>query len=104
MDNINPDHYKNETSLECKDAMRIMFGDDAYVGFCLVNAWKYIWRWTNKNGEEDLHKAQWYLDEVLELNKQGYSSSYDQLTLVSRMKRYIAENLGEEVDGNSKEV
>ena len=60
-DNINPDHYKSETSLECIEAMEIIFGRDAVIDFCVCNAWKYIWRWKNKNGKEDLEKAKWYL-------------------------------------------
>ena len=66
-DNINPDHYKNSTSLECIEAMQISFGREAVLHFCLCNAFKYIWRWTNKNGEEDLDKANWYVDRALEI-------------------------------------
>jgi hypothetical protein len=63
-DNINPDHYKNSTSLECIESMEIMFGKEAVINFCLCNAFKYIWRWKNKNGEEDLEKADWYLHKA----------------------------------------
>ena len=63
-DNINPDHYKSETSLECIEAMEIIFGRDAVIDFCRCNAWKYIWRWKNKNGTEDLGKAKWYLERA----------------------------------------
>ncbi len=66
-DNINPDHYKSETSLECIEAMQIIFGTDAVIYFCLCNAWKYIWRWKNKNGTEDLKKAEWYIIHGREL-------------------------------------
>ena len=60
-DNINPDHYKSETSLECIEAMELLFGFEAVLNFCVCNAWKYIWRWKNKNGVEDLEKAKWYI-------------------------------------------
>ena len=63
-DNINPDHYKSETSLECIEAMEIIFGVEAVCKFCLCNAWKYVWRWKNKNGTEDLKKAMWYIDRA----------------------------------------
>ena len=63
-DNINPDHYKSQTSLECIDAMEIMFGSEAVYHFCLCNAFKYIWRWKNKNGDEDLGKAKWYTNRA----------------------------------------
>lgn len=66
-DNINPDHYKNQTSLECIEAMELVFGRDAVIDFCRCNAWKYIWRWKNKNGEEDLEKAGWYLKRAFDM-------------------------------------
>jgi hypothetical protein len=59
-DNINPDHYAKSCSLECIEAMELAFGDRAVYNFCICNAWKYLWRWKNKNGVEDLYKADWY--------------------------------------------
>lgn len=66
-DNINPSHYKDYTSLECIEAMQISFGREAVLHFCLCNAFKYIWRWKHKNGEEDLNKAGWYIDYAIDL-------------------------------------
>ena len=63
-DHINPNHYKSECSLECIEAMELIFGQKAVLDFCVCNAWKYIWRWKNKNGIEDLKKAQWYVDRT----------------------------------------
>jgi len=61
-DNVNhPNHYENSCSLECIEAMELVFGEGVY-NFCLLNAWKYIWRYKNKNGMEDLNKARWYID------------------------------------------
>lgn len=67
VDPTNPDHYKNSTSLECIEAMEIIFGKAAVLDFCACNAWKYIWRWKNKNGVEDLKKAKWYIERAREL-------------------------------------
>lgn len=65
VDNVNnPHHYAGSTSLECIDCMRIIFGRKAVYYFCLCNAFKYMWRYKNKNGEEDIKKAQWYLKYV----------------------------------------
>lgn len=61
-DNINPNHYKSQCSLECIDTMRVAFGDRQVFIFCCMNAYKYMWRYENKNGGEDLTKADWYLD------------------------------------------
>ena len=66
-DQTNPDYYKNQTSLECIEAMEIIFGRDAVIDFCRCNAWKYIWRWKNKNGNVDLEKANWYLERAYKM-------------------------------------
>ena len=44
------------------------YGKDTVSDFCICNAFKYIWRYKYKNGIEDLKKAQWYLNKVVELN------------------------------------
>lgn len=59
-DPINPDHYRTE-GIECIDAMRAAFGDEALASFCKLNAFKYMWRAESKGGYEDLSKASWYL-------------------------------------------
>jgi len=56
-----PEHYKGKTSLECIQTMNVIFGEDAVAKFCLCNAYKYMWRFQNKNGAQDLDKALWYL-------------------------------------------
>lgn len=66
-DNINPDHYKERTSIECIDTMRIAFGDMDVAIYCIVNAYKYLWRHKYKNRLEDLKKAMWYLEEYTDL-------------------------------------
>lgn len=62
-----PLHYAESCSIECIDAMECMFGTDKLISFCFMNAFKYIWRFKNKNGLEDLKKARWYLDKSYEL-------------------------------------
>lgn len=63
-DNINPDYYKDRTSIECIDNMRLIFGNQRVTDYCIVNAYKYLSRYKYKNGYEDLKKAKWYLDEA----------------------------------------
>ena len=65
VDNVNhPKHYEGSTSLECIECMEVAMGINAVCHFCLCNAFKYLWRYKNKNGEEDIKKARWYLDYV----------------------------------------
>ena len=65
MDKINPDHYK-QGAVECIDALEAatinLTGINAV---CTANAIKYLWRWKEKNGLEDLRKAQWYINKLL---------------------------------------
>lgn len=60
-----PAHYTSG-GIECIDAMQAAFGEDAVKDFCLCNAFKYLWRHRQKNGVEDLKKARWYLNRLIE--------------------------------------
>lgn len=61
-----PAHYA-KTSIECIDAMRETQGDEAVKAFCVCNAFKYLWRHNAKNGDEDIRKANWYLNKAVEI-------------------------------------
>lgn len=68
-DNVNhPQHYEKSCSLECIDVMEATFGKEYLMHFCLLNAFKYLWRHKNKNGAEDLEKARWYLEKIIDVN------------------------------------
>ena len=61
-----PGHY-NPGGIECIDAIAAatcdLRGEEA---FCTGNALKYLWRWKAKAGVEDLKKARWYIDRMIE--------------------------------------
>lgn len=61
-----PPHYTHG-QYECIDVMVDTFGKEAVQHFCLLNAFKYVWRSEHKNGIEDVKKAWWYLDKYLQL-------------------------------------
>tara|TARA_B100001109_G_C18850547_1_gene469047 strand:+ start:362 stop:586 length:225 start_codon:yes stop_codon:yes gene_type:complete len=63
-DNINPDHYK-AGNIECIDAIEASMTKEAFRGYCKGNILKYVWRYENKNLEEDLYKAQWYTKRLI---------------------------------------
>ena len=63
---VNPEHYK-QCSLECIEVMCIMFGYKHTAEWCVQTAFKYMWRYKQKNGFEDLKKAEWYLDKFDEI-------------------------------------
>lgn len=62
----NPPHYTHG-KYECIDVMVENFGNEAVQHFCLLNAFKYVWRTNYKNGVEDVKKAMFYLDYYLKL-------------------------------------
>jgi len=63
-----PPHYTSG-KVECIDALEAatveLKGLDAV---CTANAIKYLWRWKQKNGVEDLRKARWYIDKLITTN------------------------------------
>ena len=68
IDNVNhPAHYAASTSIECIEAMELIFDWYDIQTFCLCNAFKYIWRHKHKGGLEDLEKAQWYINHAVQL-------------------------------------
>lgn len=72
-DNVNhPNHYNISGRKECIVEMEEIFGVDAVLTFCKLNAYKYRYRHELKNGEEDLKKAKWYEDYALQLEADKY--------------------------------
>ena len=66
-DNVNkPTHY-NQSGIECIDAIQAATGD-GYEYYLQGNILKYLWRYRYKNGIEDLRKAQWYLNKLIEVS------------------------------------
>ena len=62
-----PPHYK-VGEYECLDVMESLYGLDAVINFCMLNAFKYQWRCNRKgNCNEDLRKDSWYNKKALDL-------------------------------------
>jgi hypothetical protein len=66
-DNVNkPEHY-TYGKYECIDVIKEVTSDlTGEEAFCIGNALKYIWRWRHKNGTEDIKKAIWYLNRIIQ--------------------------------------
>lgn len=64
---VNHPHHYTHGKYECIDVMVDTFGKEAVQHFCVLNAFKYVWRSEHKNGLEDIKKAWWYLDKYLQL-------------------------------------
>ena len=70
-DSVNhPAHYTTG-AIECIDAMVAAFGREKVMDYCVINAFKYLWRHNYKGKSiEDREKAVWYLQKSIELGKE----------------------------------
>ena len=67
-DPINPDHYKLN-GVELIDILRSVLTPEEYKGLLKGSIYQYLFRYERKNGIEDLKKALWYLDKLLEISR-----------------------------------
>ena len=87
-----PAHYTTGCGFECIEMMEMVFGKEAVIDFCVVNAFKYIWRHEQKNGTEDIAKAEWYLKYACKLTEGGLRRH---LTAINKMTDHIKKLKGE---------
>jgi hypothetical protein len=64
-----PIHYADGNGIECIDAIEASMGTEEFKGFLKGNVQKYVWRYAQKNGAEDLKKAKWYLERLIKLRE-----------------------------------
>lgn len=60
-----PKHYTHG-GIETIDYLKAKMSSEMYEGFLLGNVLKYTSRYREKNGRQDLEKARWYLNKLLE--------------------------------------
>jgi hypothetical protein len=53
-----PKHYTHGSNVECIELAEAM-------DFCTGNAFKYVWRFREKHGHQDLAKALWYVEREI---------------------------------------
>ena len=59
-----PSHYTH-VGIECIEAIKASMTADGFCDYCKGNIIKYIWRWRDKGGVEDLKKASVYLNWLI---------------------------------------
>lgn len=77
-DSINPDHYQRD-GMECIDAIKAavqnLSGVEAYE---TGSAIKYLWRWKEKGGKDDLNKAIWFIrDMISDIEEQEFQEELE---------------------------
>lgn len=76
MDDVvnHPSHY-TQGAVETIDYMESCLSQEEFCGGCKMNILKYVSREKAKNGLEDLKKARWYLNRLIDyLEKNGAAS------------------------------
>jgi len=66
-----PPHY-NQKGIECIDAIEAAT-DTGFEYYLQGNIMKYIWRYRYKDGIQDLEKASWYLNKLIEITNANKS-------------------------------
>ena len=62
-----PSHYQSETGMEVIDVIEAFTFDlKGIEATDTGNILKYMCRWKGKNGLEDLKKAKWYLNHLID--------------------------------------
>lgn len=79
-----PNHY-NHGKRETIDIMADIVSDIEFKGYLKCNIIKYISRYEFKNGLEDLKKARWYLNKLIDVEE----TTQNKLTNVEETVRTI---------------
>ncbi len=59
-----PPHY-SKGLIECIEYIKDLLTYEEFIGYLRANIVKYIHRWRDKNGLEDLHKARYFLNYLI---------------------------------------
>lgn len=66
VDAVNPQHYKQGRTEVIDIIEDAVTGADPFEAVCQANVLKYTLRYRHKNGVEDLKKAVWYAEKLIE--------------------------------------
>ena len=69
-DFITPAHYVLEDGSDCMDGVAKILGKEQFKGFLRGNALKYLIRYEQKGGADDLFKAMDYIERLANLEQE----------------------------------
>lgn len=69
-DIINKPHHYHKGGIDVITFVKDKVSKEALEGFFQINVLKYVTRFKEKNGKEDLLKAQFYLNKLIELQQE----------------------------------
>ena len=87
-----PSHYQSKSGLEVIDVIEAFTeGLEGIEAVDTGNAIKYICRWKDKNGVQDLEKAMWYIQHLIDHLIKEDEEKRVELTL-EKYREYMYEN------------
>ena len=87
-----PSHYQSKSGLEVIDVIAAFTeGLEGIEAVDTGNAIKYICRWKDKNGVQDLEKAMWYIQHLIDHLTKEKKKKRVELTL-EKYREYVYEN------------
>lgn len=87
-----PSHYQSKSGLEVIDVIAAFTeGLEGIEAVDTGNAIKYVCRWKDKNGVQDLEKAMWYIQHLIDHLIKEDEEKRVELTL-EKYREYMYEN------------
>lgn len=98
-----PDHYQSKTGLEVIEVIEAFTSDLTGIeAVDTANVIKYICRWKKKNGLQDLNKAMWYLQNLINhLEEEDSNTAYEEDNLEEKIKESFVQWMNMEMGVNN---
>lgn len=88
-----PSHYQSEYGLEVIDVIKAFTSNLTGIEATDTgNVLKYMCRWKNKNGVEDLKKAKWYLEHLINNVENRIEEEKDESDLIKAINDLLMED------------
>ena len=98
-----PDHYQSKTGLEVIEVIEAFTCDLTGIeAVDTANVIKYICRWKKKNGLQDLNKAMWYLQNLINhVEEEDSNTAYEEDNLEEKIKESFVQWMNMEMGVNN---
>lgn len=98
-----PDHYQSKTGLEVIEVIEAFTSDLTGIeAVDTANVIKYICRWKKKNGLQDLNKAMWYLQNLINhVEEEDSNTAYEEDNLEEKIKESFVQWMNMEMGVNN---
>ena len=98
-----PDHYQSKTGLEVIEVIEAFTSDLTGIeAVDTANVIKYICRWKKKNGLQDLNKAMWYLQNLINhVEEEDSNTAYEENNLEEKIKESFVQWMNMEMGVNN---